>query len=162
MDQNKNYADELDDRMWKTKGSRFNKYRRYKIKHKTSLFTISIITLYVFVINLIGYCPDVVFSGIKSHLIPFLSMILSILILILSLLEASRNYQIKSERLHNCAIEITNLYGDLKILKDSEKVDHGVLSDINKKYKYILEKYPENHDPIDYELFKASHYKILI
>jgi len=160
MDNIKEFADELDKRMWKTKGSRYNKYRRYKRKHQLSLSTISILTLYVFIITLADYYPVIKLSESQKELIPFLSIILSISILILSLLEASKNYQIKSERLYNCANEITNLYIELRqsICSEPQKQDE-MLSEITKRYKTILEKYAENHDPIDYEMFQAEHSK---
>jgi hypothetical protein len=158
MDNTNKFADELDTRMWKTKGSRYNKYRRYKRKHQLSLSAISILTLYVFIISLAYYYPVIKLSESQKELIPFLSIILSISILILSLLEASKNYQLKSERLYNCANEITNLYIELRqhICSDSQNQDE-ILSEIAKRYKTILEKYPENHDPIDYEKFQAEH-----
>lgn len=156
------YAEELDMRMWKTKGSRYNAYRRYERKHWFSLASISMLTLYVFGLTLADFCHIIEPTANQKIIIPFISMVLSIAILILSLLEASKNYQIKSERLHNCAKEITNLYNELRklICTDISDVDKSNrLDEITKRYDDIIIKYAENHDPIDYELFLGEHSK---
>jgi len=157
-----NYANELDMRMWKTKGSRYNAYRRYERKHWLSLASISILTLYVFGLTLADFCNTIKFTTNQQISIPFISMVLSIFILILSLLEASKNYQIKSERLHNCAKDIANVYNELRKVMHTNMPDEDKsnrLNDITMRYDSIIQKYGENHSPIDYELFIAEHYK---
>lgn len=156
------YAEELDMRMWKTKGARYSAYRRYQQKHWFSLAAISLLTLYVFGLTLADFCHIIISTGNSKNNIPFLSMLLSIAILILSLLEASKNYQIKSERLHNCAKEIAVVYNELRQLICSDMESENKmkkLEEITRRYNNIIEKYAENHDPIDYELFLAEHHK---
>jgi len=123
---------------------------------------ISILTLYVFGLTLADFCNIIKPTGNYKDVIPFISMFLSIGILILSLLEGSQNYQIKSERLHNCSKEIAEVYNELRqfICTDAKNVDgDNKLSELTKRYEFILSKYTENHDPIDYELFQTEHRK---
>ncbi len=155
------YAKELCSRMWITKGSRYNAYRRYELKHRLSLTSISMLTLYVFWLTLADFCHIFRLTG-NNNIILFISMVLSIFILILSLLENSNNYQIKAERLHNCAKEITGVYNELRMLihsEDSYDNKFKGLEEITKRYDGIIQKYGENHDKIDYELFRAENYK---
>jgi hypothetical protein len=155
------YAKELCSRMWITKGSRYNAYRRYEWKHRLSLTSISMLTLYVFGLTLADFCHILRSTG-NNNIISFISMVLSIFILILSLLENSNNYQIKAERLHNCAKEITGVYNELRMLmhsEDSYDYKFKELEEITKRYDGIIQKYGENHDKIDYELFQSENYK---
>ena len=147
-------------KIWKTKGSRFNKYRRYRSKNYWSLFSISLLTIYLLALNLLLYFPVYTFTDRQVQAIPLLSVILSVFILILSLLEASKQYILISERLYTCSNELTNLYTELQYFKSrADYSPHGLskLEKIMLKYDMILSKCPDNHDSIDLEVFKTEH-----
>jgi predicted nuclease with TOPRIM domain len=87
---------------------------------------------------------------------------LSVFILVLSLLEASKEYSIKAERLFSCANEINDLMGNLKFIQatvvDRTKLEYDVKR-INDEYHSLIKKVNENHDGIDYDIFRLSYKK---
>lgn len=153
------FAKELETRIWKTKGSRFNKSRRYKNKNRLSSMSISILTLYVLSITIAESTNCFAPLFVSHETVTFLTIILAIAILILSLHESSRGYELKGERLYNCANELTMLYNRLRQITLTNTCNSENLAKINDQYESIISKYNENQDPCDYSLFKAEHYK---
>lgn len=161
--ENKHYK-YLDKIMWETKGSRFNTYRRLKKQGSLSTSTISILSVYAIMVSLFQF-----FFKSRPHVIDnydtFFSILLSICILVVSLLEASKEYGAKAVKVYDCSNEIGALQHKLKQVEctdDDNKISEMLLS-ISVEYNAILKKCPENHDSIDFELFKAQnhdHYKI--
>jgi hypothetical protein len=156
------YAKSLDDRVWKTKGSRFNAARRLNNKYQFSITSISILSIYGIAIPLIqgidnsSECPKV--NGIYIAI----STILSIFTLVLSLLEGSKNYQVRADRLYNNAVKISNLYRELEYLIKCESKStefHKKLYEISSKYEELIRECPENHEPEDYALFRVQQRK---
>lgn len=159
------YADELSTRIWKTKGSRFNAARRLSNKNQLFITSISILSIYGVIIPIIQiiFAP---FQCLKlNNWFTFISIFLSIFILVLSLLEGSKNYQVKAERLYNNATKLATIYKHLEYLKACNLESSNLeSSNLEKELKNILNEYdraiescPENHDTKDYELFKAQH-----
>lgn len=147
----------LDKVMWETKGSRFNTFRRLKKQGTLSITTISILSVYAIVISLFQF-----FFKTRPHNIDnfdtFFSILLSICILVVSLLEASREYGIKAAKVYDCSNDIGLLQHKLKQVECTDDINNE-LSNISDHYNAILKSCPENHDAIDYELFKAQNYK---
>src|SRR6185369_5570999 len=151
----------LDKIMWETKGSRFNTYRRLKKQGTLSITTISILSVYAIIISLFQF-----FFKTRLHNIDnfdtFFSIFLSICILVVSLLEASREYNTKAVKVYDCSNDIGSLLHKLKQVEYAEDINRELLN-ISDQYNAILKSCPENHDAIDFELFKAQnhkHYKI--
>lgn len=138
----------FDRQIWITKGSRFNAYRRLERKQNASIFSISILSLYVliFAVLPVGLLPESI-----NNLKDTISVIASVFILVLSLLEARKSYEVKSERLHNNAIALNELYSRWKLSKETEK------KEIIKEYHDLIKHCPENHAPYDTEKFKTEY-----
>lgn len=154
----------LDKVMWETKGSRLNTYRRLKKQGSLSIATISIISIYAIMISLLQFFfksrPHSTNIDINSF-DTFFSILLSICILVVSLLEASKEYSVKADKIYDCSNEIGALQHKLKqvVNLDDKKNIAALLSNISDEYNAILKKCPENQEPIDFELFKAENYK---
>ncbi len=152
------FGQELAKKMWVTKGARYNTYRRCKTKSLWSILSIAILSIYVIGLRLAPYF--LVFNVKYLNILAFTTLLASLFILVLSLLEASKNYQLRAERLYNCANEITNVYNDLlQLAPYNEENGHTPeqIQKISKRYASILRRYQENHDVIDFELFKAKN-----
>lgn len=132
----------MEKNIWITKGARFNASRRLIRKHNASIMTISILSLY----NIgIGIVPEHFLSQfISDDWQSPLAVLLSVFILILSLLEVSHSYELKSDRLHRNAVAIS----ELSSLEASEA---------RKKYDELIRECPENHSPVDDKKFRAEH-----
>jgi len=87
-----------------------------------------------------------------------LTAFLAIAILVLSLVEQGHAYQLRAERLHECGLALNKLYDELENRRSHEADGPALLlNEISERYHKILMSVPENHDPIDNELFRAQH-----
>lgn len=143
----------------KTRGCRFNASRRLNNQYQFSITSISILSVFGIAIPIIQNNIDTTKCSNINTLYTLVSILLSIFILVLSLLEGSKNYQVKAERLHINAVEISSVYHQLEQLRDiptKEEIEQK-LKDINKKYDKLIRICPENHEPDDYLLFQAQY-----
>lgn len=153
------FIDNLDRKMWITKGARYNGSRRLLRKHNLSLATIAFLSAYVLTASVSQFTLPLTTQQLA--VINFATIGMAIFILTLSLLESAHNYQSKSRSLHDCANEISSLLEKLNIAKvtlDDESL-RGKVKEISKTYHDIIVRYGDNHEPIDNELFRAEHPK---
>lgn len=80
--------------------------------------------------------------------------------MVLSQYESNQDYKLRAVKFHECALEISDLYNQLRIFKTlgppaTDEEIRAFCSDITKRYEAILCKY-ENHLPIDYDMFRVS------
>ncbi len=156
------YSSSLATRIWKTKGSRFNAARRLNNKYQSSLSSISILSLYGIAIPILQgivknpQCLEI------NDIYNAISLILSVFTLVISLLEGAKNYQLRAEKLHKNAVELSKLQRDLEYLMVSQLGDaefRQKVGDISVNYEELIKECPENHEPEDYALFKAQNRK---
>lgn len=143
------YLEELSNKIWLTKKSRFVAYRRIKRRRYGSYAFLSLFSVLIIGINLLVFIPD--FQS-KSTVITVLTIILSILILVVNMLITQANYQKREEDYLKCGEELDTLNEKLKIetQENSQFSKEEQIEWVN-KYHYILEKYKENHTNFDYK-----------
>lgn len=156
----KTYLEELNYKIWSTKGSRFNANKRLlKIAHLSNLCT-SMLSVYLIAVGLLSvyniYSP----ADIDKNLIAYSITCLSILLLVFGQIENAKDFSTKAKQYHNCGLELSSLYNDLRIFKTLREKptiqDKKEFAEkISGKYERILERH-ENHHPIDHATFKAS------
>ena len=96
------------------------------------------------------------YTKLPDNYLAFGTTALSILILIFSQFESSRNYQIATEKHHQCALEISELYNSLRYFKSKNGgITQAEIISISKKYENLLKRY-ENHDNIDFQKFTTT------
>lgn len=150
------FLEGLDLKIWKTKGSRFNAFRRLKKQNELSIGTISWLSIYVILITVMQL------SGIvrSNDYVSVTGLFLALVILILSLMEASKNYQARALDLYSNANAITKIYAELQVLKlEINGIGIEGLVNLSNRYSDLLEKCEENHENIDFDLFKTEHAK---
>ncbi|WPR70613.1 SLATT domain-containing protein [Flavobacterium sp. NG2] len=155
---NKDFSVELNYKFWTTKGSRFIASSRLKSTNKLSSYSIGFLSGYMIIIGLLSVFNLNNAQIINNEQLGFISTGLSILILVFSQLEAANDYALKSDKFHNCALEISDLYNKLRYLKTNiinEDEINKLAMDLSIEYGNILKKY-ENHESIDFEYFKIS------
>lgn len=155
----KSFLEELNYKIWSTKGARFEADNRLTKISKMSNISLSILSAYLIIAGLISVYN--INSEIKFHLINYVVTALSIILLVLSQYENSQNYNLRARDFHNCGLELSSLYNQLRIFKtlhenssDDEKKAFAIK--LSSEYQSILSKY-ENHLPIDYYNFKINH-----
>lgn len=153
----KDFGVELNYKLWTTKGARFAASHRNKIQNELSSKTLGYLSAYLTIVSLLTVYK-IPFEPIGENYLNFTITALSILILIFSQFETAKEFSIKSERFHQCSLEIGELYNELRIAKTFPNIlDHDRFQwiiEISKKYDKVLQKY-ENHDSIDFDYFKT-------
>lgn len=157
------YAEKLSRRIWITKGSRFISSRTLASQSQLSITSISFLSIYAIAISVIQNIIDSTNQCINlNNLYTIIAILLSVFILVLSLLEGTKNYQLRAERLYNNATELSKLYKEMEYLQycnlefDSLCKQLRVIRD---RYNELIDKCPENHDSDDYWLFKTENLK---
>lgn len=162
------YAEEIKEKFWKTKCSRFNAARRLETQYLLSVTSISIISVLCIAISIIQNTLDLSSCPNINTSYTLLSILFSIFILVLSLLEGSKNYQVKADRLHNNAIDISIVYEKIIYLQKCRmhknnnanfKQIEQQINKITQEYNSIIKSCSENHTVDDYSLMKAQYYK---
>ncbi len=156
----KTFLEELNYKIWSTKGSRFNANKRVVQVSKLSNFCNSILSVYLIAIGLLSVYNIYNEKLYSENLIAYSITCLSILLLVFGQIENAKEYSSKAKEYHNCGLELSSLYNELRIFKTLK--ENTTLEDKLKfaqktanDYQRILEKH-ENHEPIDNELFKSK------
>ncbi|PIF46777.1 hypothetical protein CLU96_3817 [Chryseobacterium sp. 52] len=155
----KSFLEELNYKIWSTKGARFEADKRLTIVSKMSNISLSILSAYLIIAGLISVYN--INSDLKFDLINYVVTALSIILLVLSQSENSQNYNLRAKDFHNCSLELSQIYNQLRTFKtlsddasDYEKKNFTIK--LSNEYQTILSKY-ENHLSIDYDNFKINH-----
>jgi len=155
----KSFLEELNYKIWSTKGDRFEADKRLTIVAKMSNISLSILSAYLIIASLISVYN--LHSEIKIELINYVVTALSILLLVLSQYENAQNYSLRAKDFHNCGLELSSLYNQLRLFKtlnpnstENEKREFAIK--LSQEYQNVLAKYA-NHISIDYDNFKLAH-----
>lgn len=150
------FGKELSYQLWVTKGSRFHASRRLDLKKRWSTYTITALALYAITANLITVYGIAGQLNVSTKL-AFASSVMSIFILILSLLEGARQYNLRASHHHDCAREISKLYRRLRQLRTGpgDPLTPEILRELTERYEAILDRF-ENHEDIDFYLLQAK------
>ena len=150
-------ANELYDRMWKTKSARFNAYHRLNKTQYLSSYSTSLLSVYVIVLAL--FQPyDLIEDQRTINMLNLIATCVSITLLVFVLMESSMQYNLKAEKFHDCAKKIGKLFKKFEFVREnkslSSKEKYKKYSQIQKKYNEIIDLY-DNHLPIDFNYFQA-------
>lgn len=159
----KTFLEELNYKIWSTKGSRFNANKRLLHVANLSNICTSMLSVYLIAIGLLSvyniYSP----ATIDENLIAYSITCLSILLLVFGQIENAKDFSTKAKQFHNCGLELSTLYNELRIFKTlkenptlEEKKEFA--EKVSDKYQRILERH-ENHHPVDHDKFKISKSK---
>ncbi|SHG21857.1 SLATT domain-containing protein [Flavobacterium defluvii] len=156
---NKTFLEELNYKIWSTKGSRFNASTRLTKTSQLSNLSLSILSVYLTAVGLLSVY-NLKFNSLDENLIAYSITCLSILILIFGQIENAKDFTMKSKEFHNCGLELSKIYNNLRIYKtltENQTLEQKekFCKEISDAYQRILERH-ENHQQIDINLFKAK------
>ncbi|WP_298427370.1 SLATT domain-containing protein [uncultured Kordia sp.] len=155
----KSFLEELNYKIWSTKGARFKADKRLRAKAKLSNITLAIISAYLIIASLISvYSID---NNSNENLINYAITALSILLLVVSQFENSQEYKLNARIFHDCGLELSELYNELRIFKTLKKkpTDYEAYvfsKKLSERYQIVLKNY-QNHSSIDYNMFRVSN-----
>jgi len=153
-----NYAETLYEKLWKTKGARFIAHKRLERVNQLSILAVTLNSVYVIIASLLSIKPFSDYSKLTPEYLSLLTIFLSLIIIVLSLIESSKNYKAKANSLHQCGRDLNRLYERLSQIKDRYEEDsvRMEIEQLGNNYQEVIDKYPENHSSIDFDLFVAS------
>jgi len=154
----KTFLEELNYKIWSTKGSRFNASKRLLALSRISNLSNNFLSVYLTTVGLMSvyniYSPNL----IRENTLAYSITSLSILALVFGQIENAKDYNIKARDHHNCGLELSSLYNDLRIFKTlrenptiAEKEQFA--KEVSASYQGILARY-DNHELIDIDCFK--------
>lgn len=155
----KSFLEELNYKIWSTKGARFKTDKRLRTKAKISNITLAIISAYLIIASLISVYN--IGNGGNGNIINYAITALSILLLVVSQFENSQEYKLNARIFHDCGIELSALYNELRIFKTLKKKPsdfevYNFSKKLSERYQIVLKNY-QNHSPIDYDMFQISN-----
>jgi hypothetical protein len=152
-------TDPLLGKMWKTKSARFNAHARLKAKHSLSTTATAILSFYLVIAALIPLVYESNMPPGGPKFLSVVSLVISIFLIIVTLLESAKNYSGEAEKMHKCALQISELYNRFQALS-LEEADRDRIS-INGLYSEILKKHELNHLDIDFVRFEIMFWTSL-
>lgn len=156
----KTYLEELNLKIWSTRGSRFGASLRLAKMAKLSNLSTSLLSGYLIAVGLMTVY-NVHNSGfIEENVLAYGITLLSILSLVFAQYENTQDYNGRAKSHHECGLELSTIYSKLRIFKtlnskstEEEKKEFAEV--ISSEYDLVLKKY-ENHEDIDHDIFRAS------
>ncbi|ETX39198.1 SLATT domain-containing protein [Serratia marcescens] len=163
----KEYLDSLSKSAWETSCARYNSSRRLKIREIFSTISIALIGLSGIALSLIQFYFDEILGKNISNLVAAFSIVLSMLLIIISLIEWGFAAGAKSEALFRNA-ELLNEY-ERKVIFVKGKLTEGLSQEDYNKIDILREEYEKikstcvfNHSPIDHEFHKIIRKRFYI
>lgn len=147
-------SDPLLGKMWKTKSARFNAHARLLTKHWLSTTATAILSFYLIVASLIPLVYEANLPPAGSKFLAVITLVISILLIIVTLIESARNYHGEADRMHKCALSISEIYNRLQAMT-LDFADQNRIS-LNEDYSNVLLKYEINHKDIDFIRFQIA------
>lgn len=146
---------ELNYKLWTTKGARFVAAKRLEKMDSHSRVALTFVTTYLIVLAIVpAFLRD--FLVVPEALLGLLAAAFSILILVYSLIESSRDFKFRAHLMHECALNVAEQYNRLRQAKEVESENSKAVNEITREYELIL-KGAENHDPLDFGIFKTQN-----
>ncbi|MBE7498594.1 MAG: SLATT domain-containing protein [Verrucomicrobiaceae bacterium] len=151
------WEEELNYKLWITKGARFHAAKRCEEKDHAATWTNALLSCYLIIIGLVPFVPHPAFKAVSPEIIGFGTAGVSILLLAYGLIVAMRGYAVQAINYHACALEIGVLYNALRRAKElkNEKDKTKEITRISLEYDELLSRYP-NHHPLDSALFETT------
>lgn len=157
---NKTFLEELGHKLWNTKGTRFNASERLLSMHDWSNRAVGFLSAYLIIFGLLSVYQIKGTALFDQNILAFGSTTLSILLLVFTQMEAAQDFKLRAHAFHKCSLEISSLHDELRLfktLRNSTELERIAFCEkISKQYQEILKAYP-NHEPIDYDRFRARH-----
>jgi hypothetical protein len=161
MSEHNDFLERLERRIWITRGSRFNAARRLSNKQYWSIASISVLSVYGISIPIIQTTFNPLACQEVNRAYFIISTISSIFILVLSLLEGSKNYQVKADRLYSNALHLSRVSRKIVFfkLKINKKISVNIdeLVEISDEYERLVFECSENHETEDFRLFQIQN-----
>jgi hypothetical protein len=141
------------------KRARFNAQNRYETMATLSLASISMFSLYLIAVSVHTtlFAESISSDGLK--LLTFLSIILSVFIMIVTFIVEMRGYRTRAEAMQKCAMQVSRMLQVVEIRRGMSLIE---LTGAINAYNDVIDACPFNHDDIDFRvaLAEQEHSKV--
>lgn len=144
--------DKLLDSIKTTAGNRFNAAKRLEARDRHITWLTAISSVYVIFLTVLPYICK--FPKDVTDILNLAVIFFSIIILVSSLIHNSNKDAVNAEQHHRSALEINELYRDVKVAADLSQ--ESQIKEVVQRYNSILQKYSLNHDDIDYMRYQLE------
>jgi len=153
---NNSWEQEINYKLWVTKGARFVSARRCEQCNRGSQLALTFLSGYLIIIGIAPFFIKTLSLTVDPDVIALGTTAISVLLLAYSLIESSKSYELRAHKYHNCALKVSKLYNALRRSKENEEgFRTAELERITETYEEILRQY-ENHSNLDFLLFKTQ------
>ncbi|KAB2914842.1 MAG: SLATT domain-containing protein [Hyphomicrobiaceae bacterium] len=146
-------VDQLLHAMRTVKAARFSAASRFERKHTLSQFAMAIVSLYFVGLSVWQAVYAATIDEPTNRLLTLVSIMSSIFLLVLALIEAMNDYRIKAHHMHTCALAVNDLYHEFKINRPS---DAAAVQEFRRRYNEVVRSCPINHSRVDYAMARAE------
>jgi hypothetical protein len=149
-------------KIWATRGCRFQAHKRLNEVNNWSLWTTNILTVYIISLSILALSPPSSYNFLAGKTGSVFMICLSIAILLINVLESSKNYKIRADSMHRCAKELSSIYNEICLIQDdviTTLIPERII-EIANKYQNIIDKYDDNHTDLDYRKFQAINFSV--
>ncbi|HEY0970180.1 MAG TPA: SLATT domain-containing protein [Gemmatimonadales bacterium] len=156
--QRRAFGDQLAYRIWTTRGARFNAHRRLRSHTVWSHWALACLAVYLTVLTWAMTMPVFRVSSEMQAKISVVVSALSLLMVVVSLMESGQNHAVRAERLHSSAVDLGGLGSRVDAARErAGDVVSPELEELARDFHGMIKSCQENHDEIDYELFRAKN-----
>lgn len=149
-------------KIWTTRGCRFQAHKRLNEVNNWSTWTINILTVYIISLSILSLNPPESYNFLSEKTGAIFMICISITILLISVLENSKSYKLRADNMHRCAKELSFIYGEICLIRDGIVTNQisECLIEIDRKYQNTIDKYDDNHTFLDYNKFRVINNSI--
>jgi SMODS and SLOG-associating 2TM effector domain family 5 len=140
--------DKIIRRMCMVARARFAANKRLEAKAAATNFGLQTVNLYTIAIGilLLQYTSADIVTG-HSRSLSFISLIASVFVQIIALIETYKDYSGKARSMYDCAIEVTRISQELEL---DQRADWGLLAHYQSRYHAAIKDFDVNHDELDF------------
>ena len=149
-------------KIWTTRGCRFQAPKRLNEVNNWSTWTVNILTVYIISLSILSLNPPTSYSFLSGKTGSIFMICLSIAILLISVLENSKSYKLRADNMHRCAKELSSTYNEICQIRDgiiTSQIPERLI-EIGNKYQATIDKYDDNHTDLDYTKFQAINFSV--
>ena len=136
-------------KVWTTRGARLEAYRRLSRTGTASRWVVTVASLLLVCLALADAFGLLGPASAGKPIIDFLAAVGAVTILVVSAMEHGKSYELRADRHHQAALLLGRLYDQA----NGGPVGQDALDRLVAEYNVVLDRFVENHEPIDYEMF---------
>lgn len=152
----KSYYEHLAKIMLKTRGARFTAAHALSFQERFSIFTTALLSVFVLAWSVWLVATPTALPAGDVQILGALSIIASVAILVLTLLDYTQGRTLRADKLQQNALRISMLMRSLERELCSPTCDVGKIRDIAQQYEQSISETQINHEPVHFRKWELD------